>query len=444
MKIAYLTNQYPMISHTFIRREIEALEAFGVEVSRFSVRPTPDDLIDDADRAELDRTHTILADGLRPLLAAAAQVSVRHPVAFARAAARAAALSARAERGPLVHGIYLLEACRLFLWLREAKVDHLHVHFGTNPTTVAMLCKELGGPRFSFTAHGPEEFDKPNWIRLPDKIASAAFVVGISAFGRAQLLRHCSYADWSKVRIVRCGLDASFTAREPTPVPAAARLAFIGRLDEQKAPNLLVEAAAQLKRRGLQFELVMLGDGPLRPHIEAQIADCGLGDHVKLEGWASGHTVQGWLEKSRALVLPSFAEGLPVVIMEALAMGRPVISTYVAGIPELVVPGETGWLVPAGAVDELASAMAAALTGSVSDLSTLGRRGRERVLRDHDISTNARQLLASITRACLLPPSAPVVDPSAGPSSEPTLPANSEAQPDPLLPRVPVTLETPS
>jgi len=284
------------------------------------------------------------------------------------------------------------------LWLRDAQVDHLHVHFGTNPATVAMLCRELGGPPFSFTAHGPEEFNKPNWIHLAEKIASANFVVGVSAFGRAQVMRHCACSDWSKVEVVRCGVDASFLSREPTPVPTARRLLFVGRLSEQKAPTLLVEAAAQLKRRGLEFELIMLGDGPLRPQLEAQIAELGLAEHVKLLGWASGPTVVSWLEQSRALVLPSFAEGLPVVLMEALAMQRPVISTIVAGIPELVVAGETGWLVPAGAVRELTDAMASALSASPEALSTLGRRGRDRVLRDHDSTANARLLLDCIQR----------------------------------------------
>jgi glycosyltransferase involved in cell wall biosynthesis len=181
-------------------------------------------------------------------------------------------------------------------------------------------------------------------------------------------------------------------------VPDVPRLVSVGRLCEQKGQFLLLQAAAKLRRAGVNFELVLVGDGPLRGELEALVAREGLGDQVRIAGWASGETVQQEIEAARALVLPSFAEGLPVVLMEALARGRPVISTYVAGIPELVRDGECGWLVPAGSQDALTIAMQRALESSATHLTEMGRRGYTRVRQMHDASTNAQKLLRLFER----------------------------------------------
>jgi colanic acid/amylovoran biosynthesis glycosyltransferase len=274
----------------------------------------------------------------------------------------------------------------------------VHAHFGTNSAAVAMLIAALGGPGYSFTVHGPEEFDKPDLIGLRAKIKAARFVVGVSSYGRSQLLRYCDAADWDKVRVLRCGVDSSFLRGELSPVTAEPRLVNIGRLTEQKGQLLLVEAAAMLATEGRAFELVLLGDGPLRGELESRIARHGLSAHVRLAGWAGGDAVKNELLRSRALVLPSFAEGLPVVIMEALALGRPVISTYIAGIPELVENGRTGWLVPAGSAEAVAGAMRAALDTAPSELAALGARGAESVRLMHDADRNAGELLGMFER----------------------------------------------
>lgn len=399
MRIAYLTNQYPKVSHTFIRREIRALMALGVDILRYSVRGTPDTLIDVADQEEAAQTRVLLADGAAPLLQATAAVSGRDPRRFARAAALAAELGVRSERGPFVHGIYLAEACLLLQHLRKAQAEHLHVHFGTNPTTVAMLCRELGGPTYSFTAHGPEEFDKPFLIKLREKIGRAAFVAGVSHFGRGQLMRHSDYADWNKLQVVRCGVDSEFLRADMEPPQSAARLLYVGRFNEQKGPLLLVQAAAELRRAGVEFELEMIGDGPMRGEAERLIQQHGLQGAVHLQGWASGEEVVSALRRCRALVLPSLAEGLPVVIMEALALGRPVLSTYIAGIPELVRANECGFLVPSGSLSELVIGMRTLLDTPLPELARMGQTGRERVRAAHDVHRNAAILHELFRRA---------------------------------------------
>ncbi len=175
---------------------------------------------------------------------------------------------------------------------------------------------------------------------------------------------------------MHCGLDGDFFETPHSPPSQAPRLINIGRLSEQKGQLTLVEAAARLRAQGRAFEIILIGGGPLREPIEERIRQLGLCDSVKLVGWRTGAEVKQELLDSRGLVLPSFAEGLPVVIMESLALGRPVISTYIAGIPELVSPGENGWLVPAGDVEELAAAMTKMLDAPIDELERMGRGRR--------------------------------------------------------------------
>jgi colanic acid/amylovoran biosynthesis glycosyltransferase len=391
-KIAYLINQYPMASQTFIRREIAAMEADGASVERYAIRGWDTPLVDALDRTEAEKTQRILDGGSARLASALIGAALRSPRRFGRALAAALRLGRKSERGPAIHLAYLAEACVLFDWTKRDRIDHLHVHFGTNSTAVAMLCRLLGGPPYSFTVHGPEEFDRPLALSLPEKIRHAAFVVCICSYGRSQLWRWADFADWAKVHVVHCGLDQSYLGAAPSPPASAARLINIGRLSEQKGQLILVEAAARLRAQGREFEIVIIGGGPFKQAIEERIRALNLDAHVKLVGWLSGPQVQEQLLGARGLILPSFAEGLPVVIMESLALGRPVVSTYVAGIPELVQPDKTGWLVPAGDVDQLAAAIAAMLDASTQDLERMGRLGAERVARDHNAATEAQKL----------------------------------------------------
>jgi colanic acid/amylovoran biosynthesis glycosyltransferase len=292
----------------------------------------------------------------------------------------------------LRHLVYFAEACLLRRLLAECGARHLHVHFGTNAAATALLCRLLGGPAYSITIHGPEEFDSPQSLGLCEKIRHAAFVVAVSEFTRSQLYRWCDLADWAKIHVIRCGLDEVFLNAAAVPVPDRPKLVNVGRLSEQKGQLLLVQAAAMLQERGCDFELVMVGEGSMRAEIEKQINDRGLSGHVRITGLLSNHEVRRELESARGLVLPSFAEGLPVVIMETLALGRPVISTYVAGIPELVLPGVNGWLVPAGAAEPLVDAMAELLSSSAAELDQMGRSGRERVAQWHVARTEAGKL----------------------------------------------------
>ncbi|WP_036483641.1 glycosyltransferase [Myxosarcina sp. GI1] len=394
MKIAYLINQYPAVSHSFIRREIQALEAEGFEVFRFSIRRSPSEIVDRADKLELAKTRFVLEVGIVGLLVGLLRVAITRPRRFLMATKLAIACGWHKDRGVLVHLAYLAEACVLLGWVTDAGIDRLHAHFAFNPTAVAMLCRVLGGPPYSFTVHGPESIDRAVILSLEEKIKRASFVVAISSYCQSQLYRWCDRQYWSKIHIVRCGLDRSFFEREITPVPETSQLVCVGRLNEQKGHLLLLEAAHQLALEGIKFKLVLVGDGELRAQIESAIARYKLHDCITITGWANNDEVCQQMLNSRATILASFAEGLPVVIMEALALGRPVVSTYIAGIPELVEPEVSGWLVPSGSAAALTKAMRQVLQLPTEQLSQMGRSGAAKVARQHDVAIEAKKLAA--------------------------------------------------
>jgi glycosyltransferase involved in cell wall biosynthesis len=391
VRVGYLVNHYPKVSHSFIRREILALESLGVAVVRVASRGWDDALVDEADEAERGKTHYLLKSAGRALLAAARRL-VLSPRRFARAARRAVKMAHMSPRPVHVHLAYLVQACRLCEIADRERMTHLHAHFGTNSAEVAMLCAELGGPGYSFTVHGPEEFDLPAGLHLGEKIANARFVAAVSSFGRSQLFRWIPHAQWPKVRVVRCGLEEGYEL-DGRPVPPDSRtVVCVGRLCEQKGQGLLLTAARELARRGAEFELVLAGDGEMRAQLESLIDEYELRDRVRITGWVNGDEVRSLLLQSRALILPSFAEGLPVVIMEAMALGRPVITTQVAGIPELVRDGEEGWLVPAGDCRALVRAWEELLDTDAARLDAMGAQARQRVLQRHSALAAARKL----------------------------------------------------
>jgi glycosyltransferase involved in cell wall biosynthesis len=396
LKIAYFINHYPKVSHTFIRREILALERQGFQVERIALRGWNEALPDPEDVRERERTHYVLKGGSWSLVSPAISMLLRTPRRFWTALRLALALSRESDRPFPYHLVYLAEACHLVGWLDRHGARHVHAHFGTNSVEVVLLAHILGGPSYSFTVHGPDEFLRP--LALAEKTRRSAFVVAISSFGRSQLYARCCTEDWPKVKVVHCGLEPAFYAGAAAEITTAARLVCVGRLCEAKGQLLLIEATARVVAAGHPLELVLAGDGPLRGEIEESIRKHSLEKHIRITGWIGSSEVRQEILAARALVLPSFAEGLPVVIMEAMALRRPVLTTFVAGIPELVRHGENGWLFPAGSVDDLAAAMEDCLAQPATQLQALGAAGFERVLERHSIDIEAGKL-AQLFRA---------------------------------------------
>lgn len=387
-RVAYLVNVYPKVSHSFIRTEIAALERLRLNVSRFTLRLTPESFADDEDRMEAERTTPLLDGNWTELAGAVLRSFLRRP----RRTLGVLRRSLRGTASPVRALAYFAEAAALAERMERSNIRHVHVHFGTNPVAVARLAARLAPITYSFTAHGPDEFDAPLALDLPGKIAEAAFVAGVSSFGRSQLMRWSSPLHWDRIRVVRCAVAPHFLrdAATDTTGLATRRLTCVARLSAQKGLPLLVAAAARIAETH-DFVIDVIGDGEGRAVLEEQIERLGLTGRIRLLGWRSSEDVRDALAASRAMVLPSFAEGLPVALMEALALGRPVIATSIAGIPELV-DRANGWLVPAGCVEALAAAMTAVLDAPHEQLRAMGQVGRERVLALHDPDSNARHL----------------------------------------------------
>ncbi len=388
-RIAYLLNSYPMISTTFIRREIEALERRGLTIKRYAVRHWDGVLLDPADIAEQQHTEYLLTGNAGGLIGAFLRELFTNPAGLLRALGPWRGLLKKARGGIVRHAAYLMQAALLRQSAKRDAIDHLHVHFSTNAAAVAMLSRLMGGPSYSFTVHGPDELTDAPLLDLPAKVEHARFVAAISHYCKSQIIRFSSIVHSGKIHIIHCGLDLRDFAL--TPPPDNQTFVCVGRLCPQKGQAQLPAAAAALRGEFPGLKIVLAGDGEARPEIESEIARLGVSQHVVIRGWMENSAVREEIKNARAFLLPSFAEGLPVVIMEALALGRPVISTYIAGIPELVDAG-CGWILPAGDEAALVRAMREVLTASPATLAMLGSEGRRRIEDRHDADKEAAKL----------------------------------------------------
>lgn len=397
MRVGYIVSEYPKVSHTFIRREIEAVEACGIDVERISIRDGGP-VVDPQDRVEHGRTTRLLDGGTAALLVAGLRCLLRVPIRTLKTFWLACRMGLGADRPMPVHWVYFLEAAMVADLVRRRTINHLHAHFGSNPAEVAMLAAQLSGISYSFTAHGTVETDNARAIGLPAKIGAAAFVVAVSDYGRAQMMRWIPPDQWSRIHVVHCGLGREYLDCSAPPIESGAGFLAVGRLSEEKGHICLVNAFARILKTGASSKLVLAGDGPLRALIEGRCRELGIADRVRITGWVSGDQVRQLLLESKALVLPSFAEGLPVVLMESLALGRPVVSSWVAGVPELVEAGTNGWLVPPGNEDALGQALQQCLDASPDTLASMGSAGQHAVRQRHDARIEGARL-AELFRA---------------------------------------------
>ncbi|ALS33332.1 hypothetical protein PTRA_a2219 [Pseudoalteromonas translucida KMM 520] len=398
MNITYFINQYPKVSHTFIRREILELEKKGFIVQRVALRGWDADLKDKVDFCEQEKTNYILENGIRPLLPIFFKAFIKYPKRVTTAFIAAVNMAKMSERGVLYHLIYLVEACKLSAYCCETDSKHIHAHFGTNSAEVTMLAGMISGVDYSFTVHGPEEFDKPLGLHLKEKISHAKFVVAITSYCRSQLFRWANYNDWKKIEIVRCGLDDNFLKGQPL-LPQASeikQLLCIGRLCEQKGQLLLLKALKMVLDEGDNINLILAGDGEMRGDIEKFIKANNLGKNVRITGWISSEEVHNLLLASDAMILPSFAEGLPVAIMEAMAVGRPVMTTYIAGIPELITNEKQGLLFHAGDTLVIKDSITKFIKMSDDEIKSMVFLAYKAVAEKHDIEQEVSKLAALI------------------------------------------------
>ncbi|MBB5986028.1 glycosyltransferase family 4 protein [Sphingobium lignivorans] len=394
MKLAYLLNTYPLISTTFIRREIAAIEALDQPVERFAMRHWDGELVDPQDIAERERTHYILTGSNAALARDVALTLLAHPLRTLRALPLWWRIWRNAGREFVAHCAYLIEAMAFARRARALGIDHVHAHFSTNAATVALLAHRLGGPGYSFTVHGPDELvpGEPARLSIREKAREAAFIVAITRYCRDRIAQEAPDAV-ENIRIVHCGIDLADFPYDPAP-PASSRVICIGRLCANKGQVHIPPAVAQVigEFPDLVVELIGGGSDEEEAAVRTAIAEHGVHDHVILHGWGTGGYVREQLLAGRAMLLPSYAEGLPIGIMEALAIGRPVLTTTVAGIPELVDSG-CGWIFAPGDEDAIAQALRGVMRATSQERATLGAQGRRRVEDRHDLHKQARTLL---------------------------------------------------
>ena len=386
--LAYLVSRYPAISHTFILREIAHLRTLGYQIHTASIN-APDrslELMDATERAEAEQTYGVKQHGAAGALAALGYWAWRAPAALLKTLNLS-------RRFGLVKGLaYTVEAAMVARWMQKKSLAHLHVHFGNAGASVGVLVKQLSGCHLSYTIHGPDEFDDVPGQQLAFKMHAADAIVCISQFARSQLMRISSPTDWPKFTVCRLGVDASvFQAKPRAHAASVPQLVSIGRLTPAKGQVLLIQACAQLRDQGVPFHLTMVGDGPDRSRVEAEIAKLQVQAQVHLTGSLTQEGVRAELARADAFVLPSLAEGIPVVLMEAMASYVPCISTPVNGIPELIEHGHTGLLATPGDVNSLVTQLTLLCTNAELRQS-MALAAYTKVTSQFDLFSNVRAL----------------------------------------------------
>lgn len=403
MRIAYFASLYPYASDTYVRNEVESLRLQGFDVSTFAIRRPPASwIVDPKIQAESDRTQYVLSGAVPHILMAVLLTVFTHPIRLVQALYLVWSTHSPGVWNRVRQITYLGEGALLARLLIRSRIEHLHNHVAENSATVAMLASHISEIPYSMTVHGPGIFYHPRAWGLSAKVQRSAFTVCITEFCRSQCMVFTEPKYWSRLVVVHCGLLDEFLLSPPDTLRDSNRLVCIGRLCAEKGHVLLLEAVRKLVAQGKDVEVTMIGDGPLRNDLEAIVAKWELSQNIRFVGWQNTEQVREYLQDARGLVLPSFAEGLPIVIMESLAMGRPVITSWITGIPELVEHGVNGWLIPAGSVDALVDAMSKALIAPVEELFAMGCRGREKVLSEHNARIEATKLAQLFRRSSLL------------------------------------------
>ncbi|TPV97072.1 MAG: glycosyltransferase family 4 protein [Myxococcales bacterium FL481] len=395
MRIAYFTSQYPATSHTFIRREVAAVRQHGLDVLTYSVRqPGSHERQTPQERAEFEATWYILPPRL-DLVRAHFKALLTRPHRYIRALRDALGHRVPGLKALVYAFLYFGEAIYLAERLRADRVGHLHNHFANPAGIVGFLASRYLGITWSITLHGISEFDYPAGQLLGAKLEQAKFVACVAHFTRAQAMRTIGPEHWSKLFINRCGVPVQDVQRAERQREETARLRIVcvARLSPEKGLVGLVDAFARLVERGIDAELRILGDGPSRDTIVEAIASHGVDDRCELPGRIPEEAVARELADADIFAMTSFMEGLPVVIMEALALALPVVAPCVAGIPDLVEHEQTGLLFSPSNWDALTECLER-LARDPALRRRLGRAGRSRVENEFDAPVAAQPIAA--------------------------------------------------
>jgi colanic acid/amylovoran biosynthesis glycosyltransferase len=423
IRIAYLISRYPAISHTFILREIRHLRRLGFEIAVASINPTDRDSsqLTHEEREEMMHTFYVKPAGIQGAAKAHFYTLLTQPLRYVKGLWFALRLGQLDLKKILYGWFYFIEAVMVGHWMRQQHCSHLHVHFGMASSTVGLIVQQTFPIHLSLTIHGPDEFYDTPSNYLTQKILHADFICCISHFARSQLMMLSPPTEWQKLEISPLGVDPSiFTPRPFRQYPTPFELLCVGRLVPVKGQFILIAAIERLLAQGRQVRLRLIGDGPDRENLAREISQHQLTDHILLEGAVNQDRILEFYKKADIFVLASFAEGLPVVLMEAMAMEIPCVTTHITGIPELfqeyintAMPIQTPTITKSTILQQygllVAPADVSALTNALMLLMDkpslrlqLGQHGRHKVLKDYELQNNTEKL-AQIFRRRITP-----------------------------------------
>lgn len=404
-RIGYLLSQYPAISHTFFLHEVMGLRARGMELETASINPPdrPLSALTETEAAEACRTFYVKSSRWVSTLRRLLEVVVTRPDVVMRGLAHVLTMPGLRFSQRCFWLLYLAEALLVGHWMKVLKLDHLHIHFGGPVATVGMLTASAWQIPFSLTIHGPEELLNVDANHLREKVRAARFVFCISDFCRSQLYSLVAPEEWDKFEVIRLGVDplvltppSRLLAHGLTLRSQDLKLVCTGRMVPEKGHQILIEACKLLRQNGLRFQVVLVGGGPELARLQAYVKENDLAESVTFTGALSHPQTLAHLRRADLFALASFAEGIPVALMEAMSLGVACISTTVAGIPELIRSGIDGLLVPPGNVTALAAALESLITKPMLRKS-LGASARQRIITQYNLPLN-QELLANSFR----------------------------------------------
>jgi len=398
LRIAYVLNQFPSPSETFILREMAHLDRRGVHILPCALaRPDPTAPVHpDAERFLPRVIYRPAATSLEPLRDWL-RVCLRWPKGGASGTILALAHSLRRPGYAREMTLALAAASHFAQSLRGRGVHHIHAHFGSLPATVGLVMAEISGLSFSLSLHARDVFTGES-ILLRQKLLESDFATTCTKFARDRLLSTQPATVHGRLHLVRHGLDITEFTREHRPATEPI-IAMVGRLVEKKGHRVLLRAVQMLRRRRGSLMVAIAGDGPLRSELESLAESLGISALVNFCGTLPAEQVQELLAASRVLAVPSVVaadgdrDGLPNVILEAAAIGTPVVASDICGIPEFVANRETGLLVPPEEPRRLADALATILDDPAAAQS-MARAARRRVVAEYDVSRNVESLEA--------------------------------------------------
>ena len=377
-------------------REIRGLRALGWDVRVVSVRKAdrPVEALSADEAEEFSTTYSVMAAGKAALLKTVLKEFFKNPSGFTHGLLGAWQLAGFRPGLWPAYAFYFLEAIAAGAWFRQQEVRHVHTHFST---TVALLMARYWNLDYSATIHGSGEFNDIVGFHMQAKVAEAVMAVAISLYGSSQIQRGSAPADWQKIVIVPLGVDLTQFSARPQPATGTFAIVFVGRIEEQKAQHILLRALRLIKDRGHRVHLTLVGDGPTRKLIEDLVRELDIASEVTLTGAQNHDKVLDYYRQSNAFVCSSYAEGLPVVLMEAMAMEIPCVSTWITGIPELIRDNVDGLLVPPASPVHIADAVERLITDPAL-AERLGKAGRQRIEEKYNLGRNVPLLAEAFER----------------------------------------------